>query len=147
MAVYDNFADLMAAAKAAAQEALQNEVADEVKQEIKTQEYEFVYNAYTPAVYDRRKSLGKKFKVEPDGSDAIRVWDAARPSPSVFNTPVKGPDGVFAQWINDGNVPNVFDEKDYPWMHPRKFYDAATKELRKTSKIKNAAKAGMEARL
>lgn len=147
MAVYNNFADLMAAAAAAAKETLQNEVATEVKEEIRKQEYNYIYDASSPSWYSRRKSLGKTFKVETDGDDSARIWDAARPSPSVFNTPVKGPDGVFAQWINDGNVPNVFDDKDYPWMHPRKFYDAAVKELSKSSKIKNAAKSGMEARL
>lgn len=145
MAVYDNFADLMAAAAAAAKETLQNEVANEVKQEIKTQEYNAVYNAYTTKFYWRRYSLGKTFETKFEDEDSIRIWDAAR-TRSIRNTIIRGPDGVFAQWLNDGDVPNIFHDSDYPW-HIGGFYDAATKELRKTSKIKNAAKAGMEARL
>lgn len=147
MATYNNFADMLTAMQSAIQEILQNEVADVVIEEIKKQEKALVYDSYNPSHYWRRKSLGKAFEVEPDGVDAVRIWDAARPNWSVRNTIIREPDGILAQWINDGKVPNIFDDNDYPWMHKRPLYDEAAKRLRKTSEIKKAAEAGLKARL
>ena len=77
----------------------------------------------------------------------MRIWDRAKQDYSVFSTPVREAAGVFAQWINDGNVPNVFNDNDYPWMKPRRFYDEAAKACKNSAAIKQAAIEGIEKRL
>ena len=129
MATYKSLGALLKAAQSAAKATLNNEVAELVKQEIREAEQELVYNSYSPVMYSpRRHSLGKGFTVEPTGAYSIRIWDSAPSNYSVFGSAPAAP-GYFAQWINDGNVPNVFNNKIYVWMSPRPFYDQAIVNL------------------
>lgn len=101
-----------------------------------------VYGSYTPVIYQRRNSLGSNFQIDYEDEYSVRIYDIAPPDRSVFDTPYQGPPGSFAQWINDGNVPNVFNGKSYPWTEARPFYDAAAAACQ--SKINNAVRAGIK---
>lgn len=147
MAVYSSLSTLLSAAVSAANDVLANEVAEIVKQEIATQEQRLVYGSYSPVLYVRRGSLGSSFQVEPTGINSVRIYDIAPPNYSVFGSGYGGPPGMFAQWINDGNVPNVFNDKSYPWMGARPFYDATIGALQGSGRIKAAAIQGFRRRL
>ena len=145
MATYKSLSALLKAAQTAAKATLNNEVAELVKQEISEAEQELVYGSYSPVMYARRNSLGKGFTVQPTGAFSIRIWDNAPSNYSVFGSAPAAP-GYFAQWINDGNVLNVFNTKTYPWMSPRPFYDQAIANLA-GSKIQQVAANGIKRRL
>lgn len=136
MAIYSDLSSLnKALKKAAAQVAKSPKLIETVKNEIRQQERKHIYDTPPGILYQRRHSLGKIFEVEYVDSTSFWIWDAAKPSESVFGTEVRGPDGVFAQWINDGRVKNVFSEHDYPWNHPRPFYRDAAKALEKSNDL------------
>ena len=128
MALYKDLSSLLKATQVAAKATLRNEVAELVKQEISDAEQEWVYGSYSPVMYSRRNSLGKGFTIQDTGPYSIRIWDNAPSNYSVFGSAPAAP-GYFAQWINDGNVTNVFNSKTYPWMSPRPFYDQAIVNL------------------
>ena len=145
MAVYSSLSALLKAAQSAAKATLQNEVAELVKQEIHNAEQDLVYGSYSPVVYARRGSLGNGFTIQPTGPYSIRIWDNAPSNYSVFGSAPAAP-GYFAQWINDGNVPNVFNSKTYPWTGPRPFYNQAVANLA-GSRLKAVAINGIKSRL
>ena len=124
-----------------------NQVLGEIQRVIREKEEEFVYGSYTPSTYNRRHSLGGQFQTQQTGLFSVRVWDIAPPNYSVFNTPYQGPPGCFAQWINDGRVPNVFNQKSYPWAGPRPFYRAAEVELQNSLVLKRAVINGIKSRI
>lgn len=143
MPVYNSFSEMMAAAQQKCAEALTTTVADVVKDEIRNTEQDLVYGSYSPVVYDRRGSLGENFNVELISPDTVQVYDVAEPNVSLSNPQVaySGESGQFAQWINDGDVPNIFNDNDYVWMGARPFYETATANLKSSPKIQNAIKA------
>lgn len=142
MAIYGSLGALEAALKAATQTILISDLVPIVQSEIRAQEQSLVYGDYTPVIYQRRNSLGNSFQIEHEDEYSVRIYDIASPNRSVFGTAYKGPPGSFAQWINDGNVPNVFNEETYPWMGARAFYDAAAAMC--APKINSAVRAGIK---
>ena len=148
MSLYPNLNALEKAIRVAAQKAIASEaVLGEIKRVIREKEQEMVYGSYTPYPYQRRHSLGNQFQVQQTGLYSVRVWDIAPPNYSVFNTPYQGPAGSFAQWINDGSVPNVFNTKSYPWAGPRPFYRAAEAELQNSAVLKRAVINGIKSQI
>lgn len=131
---------------------LKNEVAQAVEKVTKERIQAEVYGAYTPSVYERRGELrnaGFAAEVFDDADGvALRTYSAAKPNDSLSKPPVayRGPDGQFAQWINDGNVPNIFNPRKYIWETSRPFYTSAANELDSGGAVMDALMAGMRKR-
>ena len=49
--------------------------------------------------------------------------------------------------LNDTGAPNVFNHKDYVWMHERPFYDYAVAELEGSGELISVARAGFLANI
>ena len=128
MKTFKSLAALEAAAKRAAQVTLRNQVATLVEHKIREKAQEVVYGSYSPVMYPRRNTLGTTFALIPSGYN-LRIY------------------GYFAQMINDTGAPNVFNNADYPWMHPRKFYDAAVADLNGSSELISVVRAGFLANI
>jgi hypothetical protein len=145
MKTFKSLAALEAAAKRSAKATLNNQVATLVEHKIREKAQEVVYGSYSPVMYTRRNTLGTMFALIPSGY-TLRIYDI-----SSANTPQRsgsppGP-GYFAQMINDTGAPNVFNNADYPWMHPRKFYDAAVADLNGSSELISVVRAGFLANI
>lgn len=146
---YSSLGELVAAVKKAAGAALESPtVLNVIKEEIRKAEQQEVYDSYATEHYWRRGSLGKNFQVERINPYAIQIWDIAPPAPSVRNTLYKGPPGWFAQWINDGRVTNIFNNRqDYPWTKARPFYETADTRLQRSTALKKAVLNGIKSQL
>lgn len=148
MKIFKSIDALEKAIMSAAEKAIMSDsVVNVVKQEIANKENEMVYGGYSPSFYNRRFSLGKQFSVKKTGPYSIRVEDIAPPNYSVFNTPYPGPPGAFAQWINDGAVPNYFNSRAYAWAGPRPFYQAAEASLQNSAALKSAVINGIKSHI
>lgn len=149
---YASIDALERAVKKSLKSTLKNEVAQAVEKAAKEKIQAEVYGTYSPSVYERRGELldaGFAAEVfEDTGGVSLRAYSMAKPSDSLSSPPVayRGPDGQFAQWINDGNVPNIFNSKKYIWEAPRPFYAQAASELDSTGAVVDALKAGMKKR-
>ena len=145
MKTFKSIAALEAAAKASARKTLNYQVKDLVEKKIREKAQEVVYDSYSPTQYVRRGGLGTVFAEIP-GTYTLRIFDI-----NSANTPQRsgnppGP-GYFAQMINDTGAPNVFNNADYPWMHPRRFYDAAVADLNGSSELISVVRAGFLANI
>lgn len=129
MKIFENFADLKAAAEKSAKKTLIGTVTQKVEESIADKADELVYGSYLPTWYQRRYMLGTAFNETLTGSYSIRIYDIEPGSP--FKEGVRTlPSGYLAQMINDTGAPNIFNNNDYPWMHPRRFYDEAIASLK-----------------
>ena len=145
MKLFPSVAALKAAAERSAKTTLNNQVKDLVKKKIQEKAKEVVYDSYTPVMYTRRGRLGTNFTII-SGAYTLRIFDT-----NPANTPQRSgtppAPGYFAQMINDTGAPNVFNKKDYPWMHPRKFYDAAVSDLNGSGELKSVVRAAFLANI
>lgn len=125
---------------------LLNEVADEVRKvEIETIDEE-VYSSYEPEYYARRYELTKEDNIvaelESDGVLAVR--NIAPPNRSVIGGyDYSSEPTALSRWINEGAVPNIFNDYDYPWQHKRPFLDKTVEKLNSSDKLSNALKKGL----
>ena len=149
---YASLAALERAVKKSLTSTLKGEVSQVVEKVAKEKIKEDVYGVYSPSVYERRGELmnaefAREVFEDADGVN-LRIYSMARPNDSLSSPPVayRGPDGQFAQWINDGNVPNIFNSKKYIWETPRPFYSDAENELDNTGLVLDALRAGMQKR-
>lgn len=146
MKTFKSLAALEAAAKRSAKATLNNQVANLVKKKIQERESIDIYGSYLPVMYWRRYDLGTNLVVNPTGAYQINIYDMAPANtPQRRGTPP--PPGYFAQMLNDTGAPNVFNNADYPWMHPRKFYDAAVADLNGSSELISVVRAGFLANI
>lgn len=146
MKTFKSLAALEAAAKRSAKATLNNQVANLVKKKIQERESIDIYGSYLPVMYWRRYDLGTNLVVNPAGAYQINIYDmASANTPQRRGTPP--PPGYFAQMLNDTGAPNVFNNADYPWMHPRKFYDAAVADLNGSRELISVVRAGFLANI
>lgn len=149
---YASLATLERAVKKSLASTLKGEVARAAEKVAKEKIRQEVYGAYSPSVYERRGELmnaGFAHEVSDDTDGVnLRMYSMAGPNDSLSSPPVayRGPDGQFAQWISDGNVPNIFNGKKYIWEAPRPFYSEAASELDNSGAVVDALKAGMRKR-
>ena len=67
--------------------------------------------------------------------EQVEVYGTTKPNPSLLDTNLINSNTTLAEWIEHGNIPNIFNEKDYEWMHPRPVVETARRDL--NSKDKN----------
>lgn len=127
---------------------LVNDVAPVVEKALDEAIDSTVYNSYTPSDYDRRFELGnpKNITSELIQDGVLITKDIAQPNDSVLGyTYVPETDTIFAGWINEGQVPNIFNGRDdYPWMHERDFIGNAINNLKESGDVDEALKRGLE---
>lgn len=132
-------------------ETLKNEVFNVVKQKMIEVIDDKVYDSYTPEKYKRRGRnyglLDEDNIVYDHTKGKIDVKNIARPNYSVFGTEIQGDsDTLLAQWIEHGQVPNVFNHNDYVWMHARPFMKTTQEMLQRSSILKTAMRKGLSKR-
>lgn len=146
MKTFKSVAALKAAAEKACKKTLNDQIKYLVEEKIGEKVDELVYESYSPVIYERRGGLSDTFESRMVGAYTINIYDSESANESVEGYPLP-PHGVLAQWINDTGVPNVFNGKDYPWMHPRPFYDEAIEELDGSAELISVARAGFLANI
>lgn len=57
------------------------------------------------------------------------VYSTTKPNPSLLDTNLINSNTTLAEWIEHGNIPNIFNEKDYEWMHPRPVVETVKNNL------------------
>lgn len=154
MATFKSIDDLMKYIQTAVTDSLQNETKEAVREEYKARINEDVYKSYTPSIYPRRGENGGLLADENiigemlDGN-TLSVRDVAVPNVSL--TDPKTPytpdnDTRFASWIEEGNVPNIFNDGNYAWMEPRPFTQNTINELERNKAHVEAMKKGLKIR-
>lgn len=128
--------------------ALENNVAPLVEKTMDEKIDSEVYDVYTPKGYKRRYELGNTNNISSElvKDGVLFTKNTANPSPSVIGTPYSASGStIFPEWVNDGEVPNIFNSNDYPWMHPRDFIAATIEELESTGAVATAMAKGLQA--
>ncbi len=129
---------------------LQDDVAKDASDKMKKNYNDEVYSyAYDPEYRDRRMSLtdDENIKKEMVSDTAISISNIARPDKSVFGSSVDGKEGLLGQWIEDGSIPNVFNDRtDYPWTAPRPVIQHTKEEIEGSSSHTVAMRKGLKKR-
>lgn len=146
MKTFKSIAALKAAAEKSARKTLENQVEEYLEVVIGDKANEYVYESYSPVLYERRGGLEDTFDHFWIGPYTMKIYDSEPANVSMEGYPAPPP-GYLAQWINDTGVPNIFNNRDYVWMHPRPFYDAAIAELNSSSELEGIVRAGFIANL
>lgn len=112
-------------------EVLQNEVKELVKNTVSESINEVVYSSYSPTKYNRRGTSGgladeNNVHSELTGEGELTTNISATSNNSVVDGSTSGD---LAKWIVYGNVPNIFNDKSYPWMYPRDFVQDTVDKL------------------
>ena len=68
-------------------------------------------------------------------NEQVEVYGTTKPNPSLLDINLINSNTTLAEWIEHGNIPNIFNEKDYEWMHPRPVIETVRRDL--NSKDKN----------
>ena len=150
MPTFKSIKDLKKYVKIAAEDSLKQDVADTIIKELAS-EYEDQVYSYEPAsdgvVYDRRYDLMAEdsyFESYKEGT--ITIENTVKPLESLKGTPLKNPDVTLAEWIEHGNIPNIFNDKEYPWMKPRPVVKTVKERIVKDGLASDAMKKGLEKR-
>ena len=148
--MYSSLSSLDKAIRKAILSALKNEVANAVEETTKQHIQSDVYAVYDPVEYQRRGEL-KNAAFQHDiyyvGSDiAMRSFSTAKQNRSVIGSSKSYPVGAFAQWIQDGAVPNIFNKRHYICQDARPFYTNSVQELESRGLVREALAQGLKRR-
>ncbi|MDD3150130.1 MAG: hypothetical protein PHR82_09055 [Endomicrobiaceae bacterium] len=149
MPVCKNLAELEAYIQKKINETLMDEVATGVRETMQETIDEDVYRRYAPVKYVRRNELGniENIKAELEGAGVLAVMNIAPPNNSVLGTAYTDYGGTsFARWVNDGLVPNIFNDKHYVWEDPAHFMEDTKDDLENSHTVKNKMKIGLTKR-
>lgn len=123
MADFDNINGLLARIKKQVRDSLKSDVAPVVKDKYKENIQSDIYDSYNPVEYHRRNSLLDESNMEDQLLDetTLEVKNVALPSQSVMGSAyVPAGRTTFIGWIENGSVPNIFNNRTgYPWTGPR----------------------------
>ena len=114
-----------------------------------------IYSSYSPVGsdaggYDRRDLLGSRENTigRLEGNDTLRVTNVAPPAPSIWGSGGGGgEEDRLLYWIENGLVPNYFNEFDYVWMHPRPAVESAQSEINMSGEIRTAIQEGIKQKI
>ncbi len=74
----------------------------------------------------------------------VSIGSNAEPNDSLNNTPLySDPEGLLPKWIEEGDIPNIFNGEKYPWMKPRPVVEMTRDELMNTKSYIEAMKKGL----
>ena len=145
MGEYSNWSSLVKAAQTACNDVLKSEVADTAKKIVNKHIQSDIYDTYSPVGeenggYDRRNELGDPTNTISRMIDknTILITNEAPPSPPIFDGDYGEYDDELLYWIEKGRVLNMFNNKDYPWMHPRPAISNAQEEINSSTEIESA---------
>ncbi|MDR1629235.1 MAG: hypothetical protein LBS36_03350 [Oscillospiraceae bacterium] len=117
-------------------ESLKADVFESIKEVEKKHINSDIYDVYEPTWYTRRKSNGgliddSNFICDIDESAlSLNVINVTPPNESVLGTPYDSSNKTaLLSWIESGSVPNIFNNNDYAWMHPRPFVKNSIDDL------------------
>lgn len=136
--------------KNAAEDSLKQDVADAIIKELVSEYEDQVYSyeaSFDGGPYDRRYDLieeGSYFESYRNGT--ITIENTVKPLESLKGTPLNNPDVTLAEWIEHGNIPNIFNDKEYPWMKPRPVVKTVKERITKDGLASDAMKKGLEKR-
>lgn len=125
-------------------DALRNEIADYVKERLKASEQRDVIESYTPVMYERRSDgltnvENMKSTVRKGRLKVIDLTPMDEPRGTVKSR--KKTPYALTEIIETG-APNIWNDKNYRWMHPRRFVEHTRKYLEQhPEKIKRLIKA------
>lgn len=121
------------------------EVIDEMKEHYEKEVYSYESN---PDFYERRYSLVDDANYETYVEDLkLSVTNIAEPNDSVFGYSNSGKHYQLAEWIENGRIPNIFDNKtDYPWTKPRPVMKKVVDTLKRDGRHVNALRTGLNKR-
>ena len=124
---------------------LMNEVKNLVVEEMDRQIDLTVYSSYDPVMYKRRMENGglgdqKNIVGTLVDNNTLRVKNETPSSPSVVDGSAQNLDAIVVH-----GAPNIFNNRDYPWMHERDFVQA-TKEALADGSLAQAVAAGLRRR-
>lgn len=150
MPTFNNLASLSKYLQKQIGEVLKNEVAEDTSDKLKKRYQDEVYSYdYNASGRSRRMSLvdDKNIEKQTVGDNTISIRSTAKPDESVFGTTITNEEGLLAQWIEDGDIPNVFDDKtDYPWTKPRPVIQNTREEIERSGSHVGAMKNGLKRR-
>lgn len=155
MASYSNWSGLIAAVQEKCGEILDEFVRPVAEDILHEHIRDDIYASYSPVGrdaggYDRRDALGGRGNTvgEVQDNNLLVVTNIAPPSPSVFGSARAGAgEDELLYWIENGLVPNYFNEHDYVWMHPRPAVENAQDEINISSDIRAAIKNGISQKI
>lgn len=126
------------------------EVGEKIEDKLKTRITKDVYNSYTPEQYDRtyelRDSITSTEPVDISGTIYVEVKHddslihAVPPNHHMSIVNNSDVSSFIGQWINYGDVPNIFNDRNYVWMNPRPYMDNTKEEIRKFKLLKKELK-------
>lgn len=93
-------------------EAITEELIDEYNEEI----YSYNESSLTERTYGFQDKDNYDIIVD---NNKVEVYSTLKPNHSVIGTELTNPNVTLAEWIEHGDIPNIFNENDYEWMHPR----------------------------
>lgn len=123
---------------------LLEDVAQIVHEELAKEYNERVYSYVGTGIYNRRHSLSNEENMSDsiaiDGAAInLEVESTAKPSPSLLSAPIDN-NAYLADWVEDGNIANPWNNNIYPWTEPRPVFETVQKKLGRTDKITNIIK-------
>lgn len=154
MPVFNNMTELFAYLQANISESLQDQVFEEVRDVEQKHIDGDVYDSYIPQMYVSRDIndgliADKNIVGEMIDTSTLAVKNVAKPNVSITMPPTdyKPVTGTeFASWIEEGSVPNLWDENTYPWNSPRRFTENTRDDLERSKRHVYALKKGLKAR-
>jgi len=104
-------------------------IAEETKQQIDND----IYQSYSPSVYERTYELKEsiKSKTEKESKNNIEIV-IEHDENAMHHTSIVTGENVgseLADWIQRGQVPNIFNNNSYPWTQPRPYMENTVEKL------------------
>lgn len=147
VAKFNNLGAMFAHINKAINTALETKVATVVEETMSKNIQSTVYDSYSPVVYERRYELGSRDNIKSEiiEDGILETKNISTPSRSVYGTAYAPQNSTtFSGWVNDGQVPNIFNNRtDYPWMHSRDFIGETVEELKSSGLIRKAMAEGL----
>lgn len=145
MPTFKSLNDLKKYVNDSAQSCMDKEVAQAIKKEFAFEYDKQVYSYPNSEMYERREDLSDEdnFVSEWDGKKLI-VSNNVKPNVSLRNTALRNPSVTLSEWIEHGNIPNIFDANYYPWMEPRPVAETVRNRIQTEHIASNALKKGLK---
>lgn len=97
-------------------ESIGESVVSELKDEYDKEVYSYNESSMTERTYGLMDDENYNIDIN---ETYVEVYSTLKPNPSILNIKLTNPNVTLAEWIEHGNIPNIFNDKDYEWMHPR----------------------------
>lgn len=129
---------------------LAKDIAPIVHSELAEEYEKQVYSYVGTEVYARRYSLTDEANMSDTVTSngitvELEVESTAKPSPSLLGSSIDD-NANLADWIENGNIANPWNNKDYPWTKSRPVFKTVQSKLDSSDKITNTIKRSLKAK-